>query len=35
MTNSLPDELRDTMHAAIKLEYWNLFWSSHPVKAAT
>ncbi|MGO4169533.1 cation transporter [Novosphingobium sp. YAF33] len=28
MTNSLPDELRDTMHAAIKLEYWNLFWTA-------
>eukprot|EP00456_Euglypha_rotunda_P037389 TRINITY_DN2872_c0_g1_i3.p1 TRINITY_DN2872_c0_g1~~TRINITY_DN2872_c0_g1_i3.p1 ORF type:complete len:309 (-),score=48.91 TRINITY_DN2872_c0_g1_i3:706-1632(-) len=28
MSNSLPDELRDTMRAAIKLEYWNLFWTS-------
>ena len=28
MSNSLPDELRDTMRAAIRLEYWNLFWTS-------
>lgn len=28
MTNSLPDELRPAMHAAIRLEYWNLFWTA-------
>ncbi|MFK4874870.1 cation transporter [Novosphingobium sp. ZW T3_23] len=28
MSNSLPDELRDTMWAAIRLEYWNLFWTA-------
>lgn len=28
MTNSLPNELRDTMRAAIRLEYWNLFWTA-------
>lgn len=28
MSNSLPDELRDTMRAAIRLEYWNLFWTA-------
>ncbi len=28
MSNSLPNELRDTMRAAIRLEYWNLFWTS-------
>lgn len=25
--NSLPDELRDTMSRAIRLEYWNIFWT--------
>ncbi|WP_185998956.1 cation transporter [Novosphingobium aerophilum] len=28
MTSSLPDELRPAMHAAIRLEYWNLFWTA-------
>ncbi|AOR76468.1 cation transporter [Novosphingobium resinovorum] len=28
MSNSLPDELRPAMHAAIRLEYWNLFWTA-------
>ncbi|WP_260929183.1 cation transporter [Novosphingobium sp. 9] len=28
MSNSLPTELRNTMRAAIRLEYWNLFWTS-------
>lgn len=26
--NSLPDELRDVMRRAIRLEYWNLFWTA-------
>ena len=25
--NSLPQELRDTMRKAIRLEYWNIFWT--------
>ncbi len=26
--NSLPSELRDTMRKAVRLEYWNLFWTA-------
>ncbi|MET0240969.1 MAG: cation transporter [Sphingobium sp.] len=26
--NSLPDELRPTMRRAIRLEYWNIFWTA-------
>ncbi|MFT4053001.1 MAG: cation transporter [Novosphingobium sp.] len=28
MNNSLPEELRSTMHDAIRLEYWNLLWTA-------
>ena len=24
---SLPQELRDTMAKAVRLEYWNIFWT--------